>query len=90
MVSTLDQVRLQTPAAGLVSLVKMTRTENESPNEFERERGPNHIRFLGNEFVAVAAVVTTKDTNYVNIHKTRAPGCMRPKREMNFLHSVSH
>ena len=70
-------------------------TENESPNEFEREskcykknRSKSHS--IPIEFVAVADDVTTKDTNYVNIHKTRAPGCMRPKREMNFLHSVSH
>ena len=45
-----------------------------------------------NEFVAVyiAVAVTTKDTNYVNIHITRAPGCMRSKREMNFVNSISH
>lgn len=46
-----------------------------------------------NEFVAVSVAVAvrmTKDTNYVNIHITRAPGCMWSKREMDFVNSISH
>ena len=61
--------------------------EKQSHGELERDFSRTPKEFVA---VYVAVAVTTKDTNYVNIHITRAPGCMRSKREMNFVNSISH
>ena len=63
--------------------------EKQSHGELGRDftRTPNEFVAV---YVYVAVAVTTKDTNYVNIHITRGPGCMWSKREMNFVNSISH